>query len=266
MTMPAQTPPETLGFSGSVARAFQANAITPLLALVALLLGLFAVLVTPREEEPQINVTMANVIIPFPGASSADVAKMVAQPAEHVLSQDDMHVQVDMFDRLPTPFGLVRAGVAPDHPKIKSVTRVYDKIAQNPDFRFRGNVEFGTDLEYEDLLEYFHAVIYCVGARSKTMPGGRSEHPATLNTRNQVDRPVGGPGPDRLRRTASVHRPDQGGARRVRDRVVRPPDRAARVRPAPARARSAPAPGTGPRERGASDPAGSASVDHPLTG
>lgn len=86
--------------------------------------------------------------------------------AEHILGQDDINVQVDMFDRLPTPFGLVRAGVAPDHPKIKSVTRVYDKIAQNPDFRFRGNVEFGTDLEYEDLLEYFHAVIFCVGARS----------------------------------------------------------------------------------------------------
>ena len=86
--------------------------------------------------------------------------------AEHVLSQDDLHVQVDMFDRLPTPFGLVRAGVAPDHPKIKSVTRVYDKIAANPDFRFRGNVEFGADIEHEDLLEYFNAVIYCVGARS----------------------------------------------------------------------------------------------------
>ncbi|MGA0068635.1 MAG: NADP oxidoreductase [Miltoncostaeaceae bacterium] len=86
--------------------------------------------------------------------------------AEHILGQDDINVQVDMFDRLPTPFGLVRAGVAPDHPKIKSVTRVYDKIAQHPDFRFRGNVEFGTDLEHEDLLEYFHAVIYCVGARS----------------------------------------------------------------------------------------------------
>ena len=86
--------------------------------------------------------------------------------AEHILGQDDIRVQVDMFDRLPTPFGLVRAGVAPDHPKIKSVTRVYDKVAQHPDFRFRGNVEFGTDLEYEDLLEYFHAVIFCVGARS----------------------------------------------------------------------------------------------------
>ena len=61
----------TLGVSGRLAAAFQANALTPLLALVALLLGLFAVLVTPREEEPQINVTMANVLIPFPGASSA---------------------------------------------------------------------------------------------------------------------------------------------------------------------------------------------------
>ncbi|MBZ8139950.1 multidrug transporter AcrB [Rubrivivax gelatinosus] len=76
-----------LGIAGRLARAFQANAITPLLALVALLLGLFAVLVTPREEEPQINVTMANVLIPFPGASSADVQNMVARPAEQVLGQ-----------------------------------------------------------------------------------------------------------------------------------------------------------------------------------
>jgi multidrug efflux pump subunit AcrB len=76
-----------LGISGRIAAAFQSNAITPLLALVALLLGLFAVLVTPREEEPQINVTMANVLIPFPGASSADVQAMVAKPAEQVLGQ-----------------------------------------------------------------------------------------------------------------------------------------------------------------------------------
>ena len=76
-----------LGLSGRLAAAFQDNALTPLLALVALLLGLFAVLVTPREEEPQINVTMANVLIGFPGASSADVQNMVAQPAEQVLSQ-----------------------------------------------------------------------------------------------------------------------------------------------------------------------------------
>jgi len=81
------TNPHPLGISGRIAAAFQKNALTPLLALVALLLGLFAVLVTPREEEPQINVTMANVLIPFPGASSTDVQNMVAKPAEQVLGQ-----------------------------------------------------------------------------------------------------------------------------------------------------------------------------------
>ena len=81
------TAKQNLGISGRIAAAFQSNALTPLLAIVALLLGAFAVLVTPREEEPQINVTMANVMIPFPGASSADVQNMVARPAEQVLGQ-----------------------------------------------------------------------------------------------------------------------------------------------------------------------------------
>ncbi|RUP24505.1 MAG: efflux RND transporter permease subunit, partial [Curvibacter sp.] len=76
-----------LGLAGRTAALFQSARITPLLALVALLLGLFAVWVTPREEEPQINVTMANVLIPFPGASVADVEQMVATPAEQVLAQ-----------------------------------------------------------------------------------------------------------------------------------------------------------------------------------
>ncbi|MCM0608423.1 MAG: efflux RND transporter permease subunit [Ideonella sp. WA131b] len=76
-----------LGISGRLAAAFQQHALTPLLALVALLLGLFAVLVTPREEEPQIDVTMANVLIAFPGASAADVQTLVARPAEQVLAQ-----------------------------------------------------------------------------------------------------------------------------------------------------------------------------------
>ena len=76
-----------LGLSGRLAAAFQSHALTPLLALVALLLGLFAVLVTPREEEPQIDVTMANVLIAFPGASAADVQTLVARPAEQVLAQ-----------------------------------------------------------------------------------------------------------------------------------------------------------------------------------
>ncbi len=77
----------SMGISGRIAQAFQAAQITPLLALLALLLGLFAVLVTPREEEPQIDVTMANVIVPFPGASVADVEQMIATPAEQVLAQ-----------------------------------------------------------------------------------------------------------------------------------------------------------------------------------
>ncbi len=77
----------TLGVSGRIAKAFQAAQITPLLALVALLMGLFAIVVTPQEEEPQINVTMANVIIPFPGATVESVENMVTIPAEQVLSQ-----------------------------------------------------------------------------------------------------------------------------------------------------------------------------------
>ncbi len=76
-----------LGFSGGVARRFQATQITPLLALVGLLLGVFAVLVTPREEEPQINVTFANVFVPFPGASPQEVESLVASPAEQVFSE-----------------------------------------------------------------------------------------------------------------------------------------------------------------------------------
>jgi multidrug efflux pump subunit AcrB len=77
----------SLGISGRIAAAFQNSQMTPLLALVAFLLGLFATLVTPREEEPQIDVTMANVFIPFPGASVKDVENLVATPAEQVLSR-----------------------------------------------------------------------------------------------------------------------------------------------------------------------------------
>ena len=74
-----------LNISGRIAAFFQSAQITPLLALVAFLLGVFAVVVTPREEEPQINVTMANVLIPFPGASAKDVEQMVGMPAKELL-------------------------------------------------------------------------------------------------------------------------------------------------------------------------------------
>jgi ferredoxin/flavodoxin---NADP+ reductase len=86
----------------------------------------------------------------------------------------DIPVEVDMIERLPTPWGLVRLGVAPDHPKIKSVSRAFEKIAAQPGFRFLGNVELGRDLQHEDLLELYDAVVYAVGAqtdRRMNIPG-----------------------------------------------------------------------------------------------
>lgn len=85
--------------------------------------------------------------------------------------QGALTVHIDMFDRLPTPYGLVRGGVAPDHPKIKSVTAVYEKIARQPGFRFFGNVEFGRDLTLDDLKARYHAVIFAVGAQTDRMLG-----------------------------------------------------------------------------------------------
>ncbi|MBN1681587.1 MAG: FAD-dependent oxidoreductase [Anaerolineae bacterium] len=86
--------------------------------------------------------------------------------AEHLQKQRDMTIIIDMFERLPTPFGLVRGGVAPDHQKIKSVTKVYERIAEQPGFRFFGNVTFGKDIVYNDLAERYHAIIYAVGTQT----------------------------------------------------------------------------------------------------
>ncbi len=71
--------------------------------------------------------------------------------------------EVDLLDALPTPFGLVRAGVAPDHPKIKSVSRVYEKTARKPGFRFFGGVALGEHITRAELLERYHAVVYAMG-------------------------------------------------------------------------------------------------------
>lgn len=93
--------------------------------------------------------------------------------AEHLLKAHP-GVEIDLIDRLPTPYGLVRGGVAPDHQKIKSVTRIYERIAANPTVRFLGNVTFGKDLSREELLRHCHAVIYAVGAptdRTLGVPG-----------------------------------------------------------------------------------------------
>src|SRR3954449_8103256 len=87
----------------------------------------------------------------------------------------DVAAQVDVFDRLPTPWGLVRAGVAPDHPNIKAVTRMYEKTASHPEFRFFGNVEIGRDVTVEELRDRYHAVIYAFGAASDRRLGIEGE-------------------------------------------------------------------------------------------
>lgn len=104
--------------------------------------------------------------------------------AEHLFKRKDLAVEVDMFDSLPTPFGLVRAGVAPDHQKIKSVTKLYTRIAENPGYRFFGNVKFGEDISLEDLQDHYHQIVFCTGAQTDNylnIPGADLEghHPAT---------------------------------------------------------------------------------------
>jgi ferredoxin/flavodoxin---NADP+ reductase len=84
--------------------------------------------------------------------------------AGHLLKDSAGRFEVDMFERLPTPWGLVRSGVAPDHPKIKSVTRIYEKTAAHPRFRYFGNVAFGEHVSREDLLEHYHAIVYATGS------------------------------------------------------------------------------------------------------
>ena len=88
---------------------------------------------------------------------------------EELLKHDGF--EVDLYDALPTPFGLVRAGVAPDHPKIKTVTRRYEKTAQQPRFRFFGGVELGGDVGRDELLDRYHAVVYAVGAQDDNRLG-----------------------------------------------------------------------------------------------
>ncbi len=120
------------GISGRIAHFFQAAQITPLLALLAALLGLFAVLVTPREEEPQINVTMANVIIPFPGASARDVEQMVAGPAEQVLSQIANVEHVASMSRPGLAVVTVQFEVGVG--RTEALVRLYDTVHSNADW------------------------------------------------------------------------------------------------------------------------------------
>jgi ferredoxin/flavodoxin---NADP+ reductase len=104
--------------------------------------------------------------------------------AGQLLAVEEPQFAVDLYDRLPTPYGLVRSGVAPDHPKIKSVTRAYDKTTEHERFRFFGHVELGTDVSRRQLLDHYHVVCYTLGTsidKRLGIPGEdlRGSHSAT---------------------------------------------------------------------------------------
>ncbi|HEX9693218.1 MAG TPA: FAD-dependent oxidoreductase [Gemmatimonadales bacterium] len=90
---------------------------------------------------------------------------------EHLFRAKELSVRVDMFERLPMPFGLVRYGVAPDHEKIKSVIRVYERLAERPEFRFFGNVEVGRHVTVDELAARYHALCFATGAQTDRAMG-----------------------------------------------------------------------------------------------
>ena len=105
------------------------------------------------------------------GAGAVRVAVVGSGPAGfyaagHLLASEEPAIEVDLIERLPTPWGLVRLGVAPDHPNIKAVSRAFEKIAARPGFRFLGNVEVGRNVSHAELLERYDAVVYAVGAQT----------------------------------------------------------------------------------------------------
>ena len=125
-----------MGLSGRIARAFQSARITPLLALAAMLLGAFAVAVTPREEEPQIDVTMAQVIVPFPGASVRDVEQAVTVPAEQVLSQ---MAGVEHIASVSRPgLSIVTVQFKVGVPRTEALVRLHDTVSANADWLPKG--------------------------------------------------------------------------------------------------------------------------------
>jgi multidrug efflux pump subunit AcrB len=125
-----------MGVSGRIAARFLTSEITPLLALVGLLLGLFAVMITPREEEPQINVTFANVFIPFPGATAREVAQLVSSPAEQVLSEIEGLEHVYSVSRPGMSVLTVQFKVGED--RTAAIVRLYNQIFSNQDWLPQG--------------------------------------------------------------------------------------------------------------------------------
>ncbi|NOQ94010.1 MAG: MMPL family transporter, partial [Methylophaga sp.] len=123
---------DNLGISGRIAKAFQDTEITPLLALIGLLLGLFAVLVTPREEEPQIDVTFANIFIAYPGASAGEVERLVSTPAEQIISEI---TGIDHVYSISKPgMSILTAQFEVGQERTAAIVRLYNKIYSNSDW------------------------------------------------------------------------------------------------------------------------------------
>ncbi|MBF8274154.1 MAG: multidrug transporter AcrB [Magnetococcales bacterium] len=123
---------QDLGIAGGLAKKFQNSEITPLLALVGFLLGLFAVMITPKEEEPQISVTFANIFIPFPGASAKEVDRVVSVPAQQVLAEIDGVKNIYAVSRPGMSILTVRYEVGED--RTSAILRIYNAIFSNQDF------------------------------------------------------------------------------------------------------------------------------------
>src|SRR4051812_28952288 len=121
-----------MGLCGRVARFFLQSRLTPLIAICVLLAGVFAIAVTPREEEPQINVTMANVFIPFPGASANDVESLVAIPAEQVISQ--IHGLEHVYSMSRPGLAILTAQFKVGVPRTEALVRLEDAINANRDW------------------------------------------------------------------------------------------------------------------------------------
>ena len=128
---------DQLGFSGRVARQFLRSELTPLLALTALLMGVFAVLVTPREEEPQINVTFANIIIGFPGASATQVENLVASPMEKVLGEIAGVKHIYSVSRPGVAVLTVQFQVGEE--RTSAIVRLYNAVYSNQDWQPPGS-------------------------------------------------------------------------------------------------------------------------------
>ncbi len=126
-----------LGFSGSLARKFQDSKITPLLALTGLLMGLFAIIVTPREEEPQINVTFANIFVPFPGASAVEVENVVAVPMEQVLAEIEGVKHTYSVSRPGMAVLTIQFEVGQD--RTAAIVRLYNAVYSNQDWQPPGS-------------------------------------------------------------------------------------------------------------------------------